>query len=127
MHDHGGLFGSSTSSTLRIKANRILTHNGRTAHVFVWTCAGGETRGQLSITLRLLGTEVVSARPWLQLYEGASCNNDDLDDEELSPSRTVPRNVSRGFNLSVTNNEFGSYYDYATAAFDVTHWEGAGP
>ncbi|MFE7547976.1 hypothetical protein [Streptomyces gardneri] len=107
--------------------NAIVSRNGQQAHMFVWTCAGGESICQLSGTLRLLDSEVVTANPLLQLYEGSSCSSGDLENQRRPGAKYAHSNVSLGWSLGVRNSEFGSYYDDACSAFDVTDWEGSRP
>ncbi|MFD3699641.1 hypothetical protein ACFWUZ_26525 [Streptomyces sp. NPDC058646] len=127
VYDHGGLFGGSATSTDAFDRRVTLTHNRPRASVLVVECAGGETRAELRVTLMLLGSEVVSSGPRLRLYEESRCDNNDLDDENWPVAKNVALNTSRGWRLYVSNDEWGSYYDSADAAFAVTNWPGAGP
>ncbi|MEV8535194.1 fibronectin type III domain-containing protein [Streptomyces sp. NPDC051211] len=101
-----------------------LTHDAPTGSFRVERCAGGETRGVLSVSLQLNSSETVSPRAVLYLYEESTCNNNDLEGTARTTNRPLAMNKVRSHNLSVKNGEFLSD-DSAHAEFSITHAAGA--
>ncbi|MEU9292052.1 fibronectin type III domain-containing protein [Streptomyces sp. NPDC048275] len=101
-----------------------LTHDKPKAWPVIEQCAGGETRGTLSIELRLNNSETLYARPGLYLHEESTCNNNDLDGIQLPRSRTIAMGKEVSWHLIEQNGEPLSY-DKVTASFTVTHTIGA--
>ncbi|MGE7387907.1 fibronectin type III domain-containing protein [Streptomyces sp. NPDC004126] len=84
-------------------------------------CVAGETRGELSVQVHLRSDEMVVATPTLRLYEGSSCNSNDLD----GTSGGLQQGIRQGgrspsnWELYVKNGEAGSP-DYARVNFSVS-------
>ncbi|MFD0356254.1 fibronectin type III domain-containing protein [Streptomyces sp. NPDC127110] len=104
-----------------------LTHDRADGTMTFARCAGGETRGELSVQVHLRSDEMVVATPTLRIYEGSSCNSNDLDgtsgglQQGIRPGGRSPSN----WQMSVENGEVGSP-DYARVNFSVSQKGGTG-
>ncbi|MFD9454949.1 fibronectin type III domain-containing protein [Streptomyces sp. NPDC059985] len=103
-----------------------LTHDSPTGSFRVERCAGGQTRGVLSVTVRLNSTETVSPSAVLYLYEGTDCKSNDLEGTARTRATDGPLLMGRirDRELSVKNGEFLSD-DSAHAELSIEHAAGA--
>ncbi|MFJ8504896.1 hypothetical protein [Streptomyces avermitilis] len=103
-----------------IDGTALLTHDNPTANFRVQVCAGGETRGVLSVMLRLRDSEKVDTSATLYLYEDSQCNNNDLDGTVRAPNKAISLGGGRSLRMYVKNSEFLSP-DFVKANFRITH------
>jgi hypothetical protein len=120
-YDGGPVFGGSHNVTKTISRTVDLRHGGQDRHLRFTACAGGETRADLIVDLRLNSAEQIVADSTLYLFEGSSCNSDDQDgSQSVRNPKPISIDQSRHRFLKVFNNEFQSF-DFVTADFTVTH------
>jgi hypothetical protein len=68
------------TATLDVREDVLLNPSTRTKNISFERCAGGEARAEVKIALTLNADNSVKAVTTLKLYEGTSCNTNDLED-----------------------------------------------
>ncbi|MFJ4776463.1 hypothetical protein [Streptomyces sp. NPDC088762] len=116
----GGGFGQSQKKRTRdISGTFRLSHTSPGTSRAFSVCAGGETRGEVRIQLRLTRSEAVVATTRLRLYEESDCDNEDLEETKTSSTALAP-GATRNVQFGAYTHEAGSY-DFAFVKFTVTH------
>ncbi|MGW7343017.1 fibronectin type III domain-containing protein [Streptomyces sp. NPDC054854] len=121
----GGIGTSASSKTFDMNRTAALSHDRPTATLDMSACVGGESRGQLSVHLQLRPDEMVVVSPTLRLYEGSSCNSNDLDAEDQAIQKGFKPRQSMTVSLSAANDEAFSG-DLTTTNFTLKHTGGTG-
>jgi hypothetical protein len=105
----------------RIRELHVLSHTRtpRTTLTFS-ACSGGDTRGILTVNLEITKYEYVTVRPKLQLFEGTSCNSNDLDAVSQPIMSGVVPGSSKSWGMTAKNTEFLSP-DFAQANITVSN------
>ncbi|MET9605906.1 fibronectin type III domain-containing protein [Streptomyces sp. NPDC006512] len=121
----GGIGTSASSKTFNMNREAALSHDRPEATLDMSACVGGESRGHLSVHLQLRPDEMVVVSPTLRLFEGSSCNSDDLDAEDQGIQKGFRPRESMTVSLSAANDEAFSG-DLTTTNFTLKHSGGAG-
>ncbi|GAB7111028.1 hypothetical protein JCM4814A_93460 [Streptomyces phaeofaciens JCM 4814] len=122
VHDEAGLFASGETKTRNLDRTFELTHARPGTSWLISVCADHETRGDLSIRLRLRGEQVTSTVK-LSLYEWEECDRTDLEDVATPAPRRIDNGGEVRYLLTAENQETSD--DSAHANFSVTHDFGA--
>lgn len=120
-----GIFKSRSTGKAALNRKFVLRHApGQSARTQRFAfCQAGELRGVLTINLQLTQYEYVTVTPKLQMFEGSSCSNNDLDGEQSSLMTGVSPGKQRTWNLRVHNSEALSG-DLVYADFTVSNTVG---
>ena len=120
--DGGGVFTSATVVNLDFNQRVVLRLLGTSTRTLTFSkCAGGETRGVLTVPLRLTRYQYVTVSPKLQMFEGSSCSSNDLDGEATPIQSGVTPNSSKTWSMKTPfNSEIGSF-DIVLANLTVSH------
>ncbi|MFF8730214.1 fibronectin type III domain-containing protein [Streptomyces sp. NPDC015171] len=113
-------FGTSEKVIRKFNRSVTLSTGHPTELVKVTQCAGGESRGELRIALTRRGSEAVSVRSTLRLFEGSDCDNGDLDGSDEEAGRLVFAGKSSDFFLGAISKE-EIKVDLALASFNAAH------
>lgn len=118
--DSGGLLGKSSLRKVPIDRQANLTHDAPKKTFKFKTCAGHETRGELSVALTLTSSDRVVTSTRLRLFEESGCDNDDLDGWHAPAIRVIGVGDGHRTRITVLNDEFESP-DQVDADFTVRH------
>ncbi|MFJ3922111.1 fibronectin type III domain-containing protein [Streptomyces sp. NPDC090022] len=121
-----GLFSSRTTTNTPFDRLVRLSHDRPTDTLTASACAGGESRGELTVHVELRSNEMVVATPTLRLFEGSTCRSNDLDGTDEGIQQGFRPNKSlTNWRLSVDSDEVGSD-DSTRVTFSLKHSTGPG-
>ncbi|KJY26596.1 fibronectin type III domain-containing protein [Streptomyces katrae] len=117
--ENNPVFGKGSRITRHVFREVNLTHGDPKESFLFVQCAGGESRGELRVTVDLIESDRVTVSALLNFFEGSTCGSTDLEEfQRWNGSIAAGESVKVG--LEAYNHEFQSN-DGAVANFTVTH------
>jgi hypothetical protein len=118
IYDDDGWLAGYTKAVVNKSEVRLLPSDMAVAYAHVEGCAGDEVRIEVDPELALLDDGTLKVSGTAELWEGASCDNSDLDGSTAF-TFYVPKGSARGNSFTIRNTDEGG--DYATVRLTATN------